>query len=132
MEVIFSAPQKLGNRSFKKGQQTVPDSMVHNNAFKDLIKSGAARILPRDASAQKIQMSRDAKVMQKAKAARFAAKALKTSKSAQATSGASSSSPSVAGTAQPLPTPAKPILAGATAQASAPVAPATAQASKAK
>ena len=129
MEVIFSAPQKLGNKSYKKGPQSVPDSLAYNRAFKALVKTGAITIKPRDAAAQKIQMSRDAKAFQKAKAARIAARALKASKSAQAASGASPTQSSAAGADQPLQTPAQPILAGATTEASVPVAPATASSS---
>lgn len=74
MEVIFGAPQKLGNRVYKKGKQTVPSSLAHNRAFHALVKSGAVVIVPRDEAKQKIQMSHDARAHQLAKQARLDAK----------------------------------------------------------
>jgi hypothetical protein len=124
MEVIFSKPTVLGNRSYKKGKQEVPDSLAHNLAFKKLIQSGAVQVVPRDAARQKIQTAKDTKVLQKAKAMRKAHKALQ---SAQGASSAHPASSSASGSVQALPTPAKPILAGATVKASEPVAPVTAQ-----
>lgn len=120
MEVIFKAPQKLGNRSYQSGKQIIPDNLAHNLSFKSLVKSGAVQVLPRDFKSQKIQMSHDAKATQKAKLARQARKA---HQSAKAASSASSPQSNVAGPVSALPTPTKPISAGAVIIA----APATAQ-----
>ena len=74
MEVIFKAPQKLGNRLYKKGSQTVPDSLAYNRTFQALVKTGAATLVPRDLAKQKIQMSHDMKAAKKARDARGIAK----------------------------------------------------------
>jgi hypothetical protein len=114
MEVIFTAPKTLGNRSYKKGKQVVPDSLFYNQAFKEMVKLGHVQLVPRDEAAQKIQTARNVKAIQHAKEARAARKA---SKSAQGTSGTDQAHPSVTGPAQALPTPAKPVKAGARAPA---------------
>lgn len=115
MEVTFLVPKIIGNRKFAKGRQKVSDHFIYNVAFKALIKSGAVQVHPRDAVAQKIQMSNDMKAQQKAREARFA----KTLKSAQAASGTSPTSPSAVGPVQVHPQISKPIPAGAKAPASA-------------
>lgn len=130
MEVIFAKATMIGNRSFPKGKQEIPDSLFYNVGFKNLIKSGAAQVVPKDVPRQKLQTAHDMKALQKAKAARKAAHALKAQKALQSAQGASSANPissSVPGSVQALPTPAQPVSTGATAQASAPVAPVTAQ-----
>lgn len=75
MKVTINSPQKLGNRDFKHGQQEVPDSLAYNRQFKKLVALGVIKVHARDAVAQKVQLSRDAKAVQKAQAARKAARA---------------------------------------------------------
>jgi hypothetical protein len=133
MQVIFTKAMKLGGRVFAKGKQEAPDHLFYNVAFKKLVQSGAVQVVPRDAASQKIQTSKDMKVLQKAKVARKAALAKKANKALQSVQGASSANPttsSVSGSDQALPTPATPISAGAAAQASVPAAPVTAQVEK--
>jgi hypothetical protein len=77
MKVIFTAPKKLGNRVYKKGDQIVPDSLAHNLAFRELVKSGVIQMVPRDAATQKIQSSRDMKAQEHAKSPRMARQAAK-------------------------------------------------------
>ena len=111
MKVNFIAPQKLGNKFYPKGQHIIPDHLAHNLGFKALVKSGIAHVIPRDDAMQKIQLSKDAKAVEKAKLARKARQALQ---SAQAASDASSIElPSAVGSDQALLKPAKPVSAGA-------------------
>ena len=124
MEVIFAKATKLGGRNFAKGKQEVSDALFYNVAFKKLIQSGAAQVVPRDAARQKVQTAKDVKSLQKAKAMRKAAKALQSAKAAPS---AKPTHSDAAGSDQALPTPAKPISAVATVVASAPVAAVTAQ-----
>lgn len=110
MKVIFLAPQKLGNRSYAKGPQVVPDNLAHNLGFKQLVRSGEIQMLPRDSAAQKIQLSHDAKALQKAKQARQQAH----------------QSAIAAGSDQALQKAAKPVLAEAELKALEPAASLTA------
>lgn len=126
MEVIFSTPTTLGNRTFKAGQQSVPDSLAYNIVFKKMVATGQIRVIARDAAKQKAQMAHDAKAHAKARSARIAAKALQAPKSAMTAPSAPSSPSSAVGPVLALHTPAKPILAEAAVQASAPAASATA------
>ena len=75
MKVNFLAPQKLGNRLYKKGEQIVPHALAYNGAFKKLVKSGAIAILPRDVAAQKIQLSSDMRASAHARDSRLKKKA---------------------------------------------------------
>lgn len=115
MEVIFTAPVKIGNRNYKKTEkgktENVPVSLAYNRGFHKLVQTGVVKLVPLDAAKQKIRHAHDAKAFAAAKAKRkatLAAKAAKASQSAQGASIASSPSSSASGPAQALPTPAKP------------------------
>jgi hypothetical protein len=120
MEVIFSAPQKIGTKVYKAGRQFVPDHVAYNRAFKDLVLSGKAQVLPRNPEQKKIQTARDAKAMQAAKASRLVARM---TKSAKAAPGASSPLPDSAGPALALQKPASPISAAAPVKVAVATAP---------
>lgn len=122
MEVLFVKAVKLGNRSFAKGKQEISDSLFYNMAFKNLIKSGVAQVLPRDVARQKIQTAQDVKALNRAKVARKASFAKKALQSAQGAPSAQPTSSSASGSGQTLPL-SMPVIAGA-AQS---VAPASAQ-----
>lgn len=117
MKVFFQSAQTLGNQFYKKGEHAVPGHLAYNISFKQLVKSGAVYVLPKDSAAQKIQLSRDIQAHQKAKASRLATKA---SKSAQAASSAPQSLlSSAAEPVQAAKQPAQPISTGAKAPVSA-------------
>lgn len=67
MKVFFKAAQRLGNRAYAAGEQEIPDHLAYNLGFKKLVVSGQARILPRDAAAQKILAGLNARAVSRAK-----------------------------------------------------------------
>jgi len=117
MQVIFTARQVLGNRSYAKGKQEVPDSLAYNSAFKKLVVSGAVQVVPRDAVAQKVQDGRDLQAQKDAQAARAARKASHTQMPAQGASSAAPKLSEVPRPAQAVHTPAQPAIAGAAPKA---------------
>ena len=116
MEVIFLSSQKLGNKYFAKGKHQLDAGLLHNAAFKQLVKAGVVKILPKNEAAQKIQLSKDMKAAQWAKEKRALRQALP---SAQGALGAKPASSSASKPVQASILPPKPIQAGASAPAPA-------------
>lgn len=65
MKVTLNSPISLGNQSFNRGTQDIPDHLYANVAFKKHVKSGVIVVHPRDGHAQKAQASKDARAMSK-------------------------------------------------------------------
>jgi hypothetical protein len=70
MQVLFKAPQKLGNKMFKAGAQVVSDNLAYNVKFKQLVKAGQAVIIARSDNEVSVQAMKDAKNAASAQKAR--------------------------------------------------------------
>ena len=115
MKVNFKAAQVLGNRSYNKGEQHVPDALAHNITFKRLVAKGHIHVYPRDAVAQGVQLSRDMEALHKAKLRRQ--KIEQAPPPAQTAPDAQTSPLSTVEAIQPLHTPAQPVNAGVAVEA---------------
>lgn len=120
MNVILKNAVKIGNRTFPKGEQIIPDSVASNRAFKELVRSGAAQVLPRSQVQQRVRLERDAKHFAKTKEKRREMNAAKALQSAPVAKGAVSPLPKAARPAQAVKTPTSPIAAGGEAKANPP------------
>lgn len=74
MKVIFNFPEELNGKNYAKGPATVPDRLAYTREFKKLVKSGKISGVPRSASDQAVQASKDASEAKDAAAAKKAAK----------------------------------------------------------
>ena len=70
MQVLFKAPQKLGNKTFKAGAQVVSDHLAYNVKFKQLVKAGHVVIIARNENEVSVQAMKDAKNAASAEKAR--------------------------------------------------------------
>jgi ArsR family metal-binding transcriptional regulator len=70
MHVTVKNPQKIGNKNYKAGPQSVPDSLYGNQKFKKLVKSGHIIVHPRSTGDIAIQAQKDAQNQKKAKIAK--------------------------------------------------------------
>ncbi len=70
MKIQMKHPHTIGKQHYPAGTHEVPDHMACNLKFKQLVRAGHARVLPRSEQEQSVQESKDQRNARKAGIAR--------------------------------------------------------------